>query len=88
MVPLLRYVSAQLRLTITSSTERRISSQYQHCHPICVSGCFASFILLDQTLLTGQFRFYSFGAGFPLFATQMYNTLGTGGASSLLGGLA
>ncbi|BGP55112.1 hypothetical protein JCM8202v2_002707 [Rhodotorula sphaerocarpa] len=29
-----------------------------------------------------------FGAGFPLFATQMYNTLGTGGASSLLGGLA
>ncbi|GAA5966389.1 hypothetical protein JCM8115_002855 [Rhodotorula mucilaginosa] len=30
----------------------------------------------------------TFGAGFPLFATQMYNTLGTGGASSLLGGLA
>ncbi|GAA5870316.1 hypothetical protein JCM3774_004639 [Rhodotorula dairenensis] len=30
----------------------------------------------------------TFGAGFPLFATQMYRTLGTGGASSLLGGLA
>ncbi|GAA5982241.1 hypothetical protein JCM10908_004797 [Rhodotorula pacifica] len=30
----------------------------------------------------------AFGAGFPLFAGQMYHTLGTGGASSLLGGLA
>ncbi|GAA6036911.1 hypothetical protein NBRC10512_001275 [Rhodotorula toruloides] len=29
-----------------------------------------------------------FGAGFPLFATQMYNKLGIQGASSLLGGLA
>lgn len=30
----------------------------------------------------------TFGAGFPLFAGQMYRKLGTGGASSLLGGLA
>lgn len=30
----------------------------------------------------------AFGAGFPLFATQMYNRLGVPGASSLLGGLA
>ena len=30
----------------------------------------------------------SFGAGFPLFAGQMYRKLGTPGASSLLGGLA
>ncbi|KAM0749464.1 MFS general substrate transporter [Meredithblackwellia eburnea MCA 4105] len=30
----------------------------------------------------------AFGAAFPLFATQMYNKLGTPGASSLLGGLA
>ncbi|GAA5877931.1 hypothetical protein JCM8547_007083 [Rhodosporidiobolus lusitaniae] len=30
----------------------------------------------------------AFGAGFPLFATQMYDTLGIQGASSLLGGLA
>ncbi|GAA6025071.1 hypothetical protein JCM11491_006062 [Sporobolomyces phaffii] len=30
----------------------------------------------------------SFGAGFPLFATQMYDRLGTPGASALLGGLA
>lgn len=29
----------------------------------------------------------SFGAGFPLFARQMYTKLGIGGASSLLGGL-
>lgn len=29
----------------------------------------------------------SFGAGFPLFSTQMYRKLGIGGASSLLGGL-
>jgi len=30
----------------------------------------------------------AFGAGFPLFAGQMYRKLGTPGASSLLGGLA
>lgn len=30
----------------------------------------------------------SFGAGFPLFATAMYNKLGVGWASSLLGFLA
>lgn len=30
----------------------------------------------------------AFGAGFPLFAGQMFNKLGTPGASSLLGGLA
>jgi MFS transporter, DHA1 family, multidrug resistance protein len=30
----------------------------------------------------------AFGAGFPLFARQMYTKLGIGGASSLLGGLA
>ncbi|GAA6039859.1 hypothetical protein JCM8097_006766 [Rhodosporidiobolus ruineniae] len=30
----------------------------------------------------------AFGAGFPLFAVQMYDTLTIGGASSLLGGLA
>lgn len=30
----------------------------------------------------------AFGAGFPLFASQMYAKLGTPGASSLLGGLA
>jgi len=30
----------------------------------------------------------AFGAGFPLFAGQMFRKLGTGGASSLLGGLA
>lgn len=30
----------------------------------------------------------AFGAGFPLFASQMYDKLGVPGASSLLGGLA
>lgn len=30
----------------------------------------------------------TFGAGFPLFAGQMFNKLGVPGAASLLGGLA
>lgn len=40
------------------------------------------------SVLAGNDLFRSaFGAGFPLFASQMYNKLGVGGASSLLGGL-
>jgi len=40
------------------------------------------------SVLAGNDLFRSaFGAGFPLFARQMYTKLGVGGASSLLGGL-
>ncbi|CEQ40292.1 SPOSA6832_01927 [Sporobolomyces salmonicolor] len=38
--------------------------------------------------MIGKSLLFSFGAGFPLFAGQMYRKLGTPGASSLLGGLA